>query len=223
MKVLSNYSLITIILDFGQAGKAIKLAKDIGATGGTIMLGKGTVRSSLLDMLGLNESRKEIILVGIESKLESILHEELRRELELDKPNHGIAFSIPIKKIFGKNFPTFNIESTEEGDNRMVYEAIFTIVNKGMADAVLNSARTAGSTGGTVIHGRGSGTEITEKVFNMEIEPEKDIVLILSSPKDTDNIVESIKKTIGIEKLGNGIIFILDVSRATGLYNHIEN
>lgn len=219
MNLTSTYSLITIILDFGRASEAIGLAKKIGATGGTIVLGRGTVESSILSLLGLDESRKEVVLVGIESQLEEKIHEELRDELELDKHHRGIAFSVPIKKAIGRNFSIDNSKSGKEGDHQMNYEAIFTIVNKGMADRVLDSARAAGSTGGTVIHGRGSGTAVTEKIFNLAIEPEKEIVLILSRQEGTDKIVEAIRESISIEAEGNGIIFVLDVSKATGLYD----
>ena len=37
--------------------------------------------------------------------------------------------------------------------NKLGYEAIFVIVNKGAMDDVLEAAESAGSTGGTVLHG----------------------------------------------------------------------
>ena len=100
----------------------------------------------------------------------------------------------------------------------MKYEAIFTIVDKGMSDQVIEAANRAGSTGGTVIHGRGSGTEATAKLFDLKIEPEKDIILILSKSEITQSIVDSIKISIDAEQRGKGIIFVLDVNRVTGLY-----
>ena len=41
--------------------------------------------------------------------------------------------------------------------NKLDYEAIFVIVNKGAMDDVLEAAESVGSTGGTILHGRGSG------------------------------------------------------------------
>lgn len=218
MGALYNYYLLVVIVDFGKATKIIHLAKELGATGGTILLGKGTVKSSILSLLGLNESRKEIILMGIENTLDERIHEELRHRLHLDKPNHGVVFSIPLKKIIGIDLGRHNLKFVEEGENEMKYEAIFTIVNRGMSDQVIEAATKAGSTGGTVIHGRGSGTEEITKLFNLEIEPEKDIILILSKVGNTEAIVDSIKHSIDAEQRGKGIIFVLDVSRATGLY-----
>ncbi len=77
----------------------------------------------------------------------------------------------------------------------MKYEAIFTIVDRGVSDSVIDAATKAGSTGGTIIHGRGgSGTQETAKLFNLEIEPEKDIILILSKVDKTEDIVTSIEE-----------------------------
>lgn len=219
MDTPSIYSLIMVIIDFGQATKAIKIAKSIGATGGTIVLGKGTVKSSILSRLGLDESRKEIALIGVESHIEQAVNEALRAKLELDKPNHGIVFSVPMKRAIGKNFKDQGYTPYKEGDNKMKHEAIFTIVNKGMSKKVIDSASKAGSTGGTVISGRGSGTEVTEKLFNIDIEPEKDIVLIISKLENTDQIVEAISQSINITEQGKGIIFVLDVNRTIGLYD----
>lgn len=218
MDDLINYYLLVIIVDFGKATKVIHLAKELGAKEGTILIGKGAIKNHTLALLGLNESRKEVVLMGIDGSLEEDIHRELQRKLHLDKPNHGIAFSIPLKKIIGKSFGEHGLKIDKEGESNMKYEAIFTIVNKGMSDEVIEAANKAGSTGGTVIHGRGSGTEAKMKLFNIEIEPEKDIILILSKVDKTEAIVDSIKHSIDIEKEGKGIIFVLDVSRATGLY-----
>lgn len=213
-----NYYLFVIIIDFGKATKVIHLAKGLGATGGTILLGRGTIKSNILSILGINESRKEVVLMGIEGDLDEHIHRELEHKLQMYKPNHGIAFSIPLKKAIGINFGEHNFKPDKEGEIEVKYEAIFTIVDKGMSDQVIEAANRAGSTGGTVIHGRGSGTEATAKLFNLKIEPEKDIILILSKSETTQSIVDSIKISIDAEQRGKGIIFVLDVNRVTGLY-----
>ena len=98
-----------------------------------------------------------------------------------------------------------------------MYNAIYTIVEKGNADDVIEAAQKAGSRGGTVMHARGSGSEEARKVFNMLIEPEKEIVLIISEEAKTKDIVESIRKETGIEEQGKGIIFITNVEQTYGL------
>lgn len=213
-----KYSLFCIIVDFEKGSKVLKEAKKLGATGGTFFLGKGTVNDHLLDILSLNEIRKEILIIIINEELEDTIYNGLNKKFSLDKPNHGIAFSMPIKNCIG--FKTFRYIANPEkrGVKDMEYEAIFTIIDKGLSDEVLEAAKSAGSTGGTVIHGRGSGTRENARLFNIEIEPEKEIVLILSTIEKTESIVNSIKEKLNINHPGKGIIFVLDVNKTLGLF-----
>ncbi|HZK33490.1 MAG TPA: P-II family nitrogen regulator, partial [Tissierellaceae bacterium] len=203
----------------GKGSKALKLAKRLGAMGGTIFLGKGTVSNELLNVLGLLEIRKEIFITIIDEDLESNFYDEMSKKFSLEKPNTGVAFSIPLKRFLRISQP-MDLSNTEKRDvNKVDYEAIFVIVDKGLSDNVLDSAKSAGSRGGTVIHGRGSGTKAKEKLFNIEIEPEKDIVLILAKEEEAKKIVDSIKEGLNICDPGAGIIFVLDVNRTLGLYS----
>lgn len=219
MEQLSKkYSLFTVIVDFGKGSKVLEKAKQLGASGGTFFLGKGTVKNPLLDILGLNEVRKEILVMVIEKDLEQAFHDRLTQIFSFHKPNHGIAFSMPVT-TFIKNVNAKYICDLEKGGmDYMSYKAIFTIVNKGLSDDVLEAAKSAGSTGGTVIHGRGSGSHETARLFHVEIEPEKDIVLILSQAANTEQIVASIRAKLNIDEPGTGIIFVLDVNSTSGLF-----
>ncbi len=105
----------------------------------------------------------------------------------------------------------------------MKYEAIFTIVDRGVSDSVIDAATKAGSTGGTIIHGRGgSGTQETAKLFNLEIEPEKDIILILSKVDKTEDIVTSIEeKLMQKQRKGNNICYRM-INRTTAYITAIK-
>lgn len=213
-----KYSLFCVIVDFGDGSKVLEKAKKLGATGGTFFLGKGTTKNHILEILGLDEIRKEILIMVIEEGQEETFHDKLTQKFSLNKPNRGIAFSMPLINFIRDKDSKYISNSTKGGMNRMGYEAIFAIVDKGLSDEVLEAAESAGSTGGTVIHGRGSGSTETAKLFNIEIEPEKDIILILSTVEKTEEIVNSIRKELNIDKPGTGIIFVLDVNRTSGLF-----
>ncbi|HOA17575.1 MAG TPA: P-II family nitrogen regulator, partial [Fervidobacterium sp.] len=80
------------------------------------------------------------------------------------------------------------------------------------------AANKAGAKGGTIINARGSGIHESGKILSMEIEPEKEIVMILSESDTTENIVSAIKDAIKIDEPGNGILFVQDVNRTYGIY-----
>jgi len=214
-----NFILFCCILDFGKGSNALKLSKELGGMGGTVFLGRGTVRTEWLNILGAFDIRKEIFITIIDEKLEDTLYDTMSKKFALTKPHNGIAFSIPLKYCLNPKGSKYVSKFEKKGVNNVDYESIFVIADKGSSSDILEAAESAGSTGGTVIHGRGSGTQEKAKLFNIEIEPEKDIVLILSKAEKTESIVNAIGERLNICKPNNGIIFVMDVSRTLGLYS----
>lgn len=209
--------LLYTVVNYGLGTKIMAYAKKFGISGGTVFLGKGTIKNSFLEFLGINESRREILLMAGEKNIVRKTLSELNKKFLFHKKNHGIAFTVPIKKIIGarclaeKNNENRSVE-------KVMYNLIYVIVEKGNAEFVVEAANKAGSRGATVINARGSGIHETSKLFAMHIEPEKEIVMIISQSSLTEGIVESIRKELNIDEPGKGIIFIQDVSEACGLY-----
>lgn len=208
--------LIWLIVNCGKGSKVIKFAKEKGVLGGTILLGKGTVRNRFLELLDLTEIRKEIVLMLAQKDTAYQALEELDKKLALHKPNHGIAFTTSVRGILGTKALKCEIEEKRGAENSM-YNAIFVVVDRGKAEDVVEAATKAGSRGGTIINARGSGVHETSKLFAMEIEPEKEVVLILAEKDNTKAIALSIKEELKIDEPGNGIIFIQDVNKTYGL------
>ena len=205
-------ALFWVIVDIGKGSKIFKASKELGATGGTFFHGKGTVQNNLLDILGINEIKKEILIMAIEEELEEKFHRELTKKFHLDKPNHGVAFSMPINSLLR------TMNSKANSQDNMPYEAIFTIVDKGLSSKVLESAQSAGSAGGTIIHARGSGVDQQAKLFNINIDPEKEIILILSVAEKAEAVVKSISDGLDIENAGTGVLFALGISKTSGIF-----
>ena len=211
-----RYEQLYAIVSSGNGTKILRIARRLGALGGTIQLCKGTAGGDLLRYLGLIESSKEIVqIIAGKAIIRSVL-KVLKEELHLDKPNHGIAFSTTVTAIAGSR----NCQSQEEiqdEEERSMFHAITTIVPKGNAEIVIDAAVKAGAKGGTIINARGSGVHETKKLFNMEIEPEKEVVLIIVSADMTDAIVEAIRKDARLDEPGMGILFIQDVNCVYGM------
>jgi len=213
-----EYELMVVIVNFGLGSKILHVAKKHGIQGGTIFLGKGTVKNRLLEFLDLCDIRKEILLMVAEKQTVRQALAILSEKFHFQKPNHGIAFSSPIAGLFGVRSCPGGDDLKSGGIEKQMYHSIFVIVDRGSADDVMEAATKAGSRGGTIIHGRGSGIHETSKVFSMEIEPEKEIVLILAEDTRTPAIVSSIREAMQIDQPGKGIIFVQEVSQTYGLY-----
>ena len=102
------------------------------------------------------------------------------------------------------------------------HEVIICIVNTGFSDEVMDAAREFGARGGTVIRARGTANSEAEKLFNIAIQPEKEIVMILIESKLKNNILHALYKAVGLNTPGQGIAFTLPVDDVVGLTDFTE-
>ena len=93
------------------------------------------------------------------------------------------------------------------------YEVILCIVNSGFSDAVMDAAKEFGARGGTVIHARGTANTEAEKLFNITIQPEKEMVMIIVKSELCDDILHALYREVGLNTPGQGIAFSLPVDR----------
>ena len=97
------------------------------------------------------------------------------------------------------------------------HEVIFCVVNAGFSDVAMDAAKEIGARGGTVIHARGTANSEAEKLFNITIEPEKEIVMILVPTALKDDILHALYRAVGLNTPGQGIAFALPVDKVVGL------
>ena len=105
----------------------------------------------------------------------------------------------------------------------MEYEIIFTILNRGFSDLVMDSARESGATGGTIITARGTGAKEVQRLFGLTISQEKEIILILTTKDKRNDIMSAICRSAGLNTQGKGITFSLPVSDVLGVSLGINN
>lgn len=213
-----NIELAVVIVEHGLGSKVLRIAKAAGIKGGTVLMGVGTAHNNWMDYFGLSDVRKEIVMMLADKKSLNYAIKQLDKAMNFEKPNHGIAFTSSICLALGSSNLVCGIDEEDEGVDDIMYQSIFTIVDRGKAEYVMEAATKAGAKGGTIIHARGSGIHETMKVFSMSIEPEKEIVLILSPVNETQTIIDAIRTELDIDTPGQGIIFVQDVNRTYGLY-----
>ncbi len=97
------------------------------------------------------------------------------------------------------------------------HEVIFCIVNAGFSDAVMTTAKEFGARGGTVIHGRGTASSEAEKLYQITVQPEKEIVMILVKSDIKDDILRALYRSVGLNTPGQGIAFTMPVASVVGL------
>ena len=93
---------------------------------------------------------------------------------------------------------------------------IIIVANEGRTDQVMNAARAAGATGGTVLHGKGSGSQNPKKFYNVSIASEKEVILMVAQSDRKAAIMQSVLHQAGPDSEAGAVLFSLPVSEVAG-------
>lgn len=93
---------------------------------------------------------------------------------------------------------------------------ILTIVSRNKTTRVIKASKRKRAEGATIIHGQGTGIEQCKTFWGIPLEPENDVIFTVVSDEHVEEVLEIISKSIKISKPGNGVAFILDITRFTG-------
>ena len=97
------------------------------------------------------------------------------------------------------------------------FELVLCILNNGFSDVAMDAARAAGARGGTIMHGRGTASKDAERLFNITIQPEKEIVMILVAHEIRDAVLKALYTAVGVNTDAQGIAFTLPVESTVGI------
>lgn len=220
--------MMTTIVDYGLHTKIEDLYRKNHVPISLITHGHGAANSEIYDILGFGESKKALVLSILPETTAEQVFTILQHEMNFNKPGTGITFTVPISSI-SQILSKLCIMSTDitnkesEGipmTQNHPYDLIITIVNNGYFSEVMEVAKEAGATGGTLVHARGMESEETSKFLGITLQAEKDLVLILAPNEKKHKIMESITNSFGLSTEGKGICFSLPVNAALGLGTH---
>ena len=97
--VLTDVSLITCIVQRGQADKIIGAAREAGSQGATVNFAKGMGIRERLGILGVAvDVEKEIIHVVVSTEQQDRVFKKMYLAGELDTPGMGIMYVTPLEK-----------------------------------------------------------------------------------------------------------------------------
>ena len=180
--------------------------------------GRGTATRSMMDLLGIENNFKRIVLNVASPEKTRELIRELKRKLFLGMPGQGITIAVPVKSVGGgKTLAYLSGEQSPKytPELNFDYELILAIANEGCTDLVMNAARAAGATGGTVVHGKGTG-EKDPRFYNITLAEEKEVVLIVAAAEQKSKIMASIIKKAGPDTEAGTIAFSLPTTEVAG-------
>ena len=216
------FKLIVSIVPHNSGELVTNVARQAGANGGTIFMGRGTAQNSIIQLLGLGDTSKDIVFILVEDKdLKNVVC-KIVEECSKKKSHFGVLFTLDVSAFFksgngggnekSRGASTYDLSGNENfnnGDDSMTnsYQMINIIVNKGYAEDAMAAARKAGASGGTVISARGTAREGDAKFFGVEIVPEKEMLMILVPDEKKDDIINAVSSLDCFKKAGSGIVF----------------
>lgn len=226
------------IVDRGKGNRAASIFHQYNHEILLIARGHGTASSAVMDCLGLDEPEKDLVL-GIAARADSHrVMDALRREMEFQKPGHGIAFSLPLSGISIaasgclKNRDAQSAAHTASDDHPNTtdrpkedspmpdstpYELIATVISTDLSTPVMEAARKAGCHGGTLIKAREIGSDDGKKIFGLTLSQEKAILLILTPYSHKQPILRAICETVLRETGEHAVAFSLGVDEVEGI------
>ena len=98
-------------------------------------------------------------------------------------------------------------------ESNMQHDCIMVVVNRGFAERVVDVARQSGATGATIIRGRGTDEhqKVMLPIINIELQPEKEIVLLITGTHVSASIADSLLCDIQLDKDGEVVVYISPV------------
>lgn len=216
------YMMVTIS-DRNQARRFLSFYKEYGVTVTFLTYGRGTAVSEILDSFGLEATEKAILFAFVTDTEWKKIKSGLQRQIKIDIPGSGIAFLVPLSSIGGKKQLQFLTEGREfkKGEESALkntkYELLIVIANQGYTDLIMDAAREANASGGTVIHAKGTGTEKAEKFLGVSIASEKEMIFMVTRQEGKNIIMKTIMDKAGLNSRAKSIVFSVPVTETAGM------
>ena len=219
---MTGYKYVMIITDREYSGDFEEFLKGRGVKNIIETLANGTAMPSVLDSFGLEKTEKIILGFIAEGGKAAEIKKGLYEEMNLAAAGGGIAVILPIDGIGGESSLKYFSEETDKGERKAMentdYKCVMltVIADKGNSDTVMEAARGAGATGGTVVRAKGTGAAIA-KFFGITISADKEIIYIVAKREKRDDIMHAIMEKAGKNSGAHGIVFSLPIDAVAGI------
>ena len=220
---MSELSLLVTITGRNMTKKFTTFYEELGLPVSVITVGYGTASSEILDYFGLDGSEKSVLFHFVTDETWRNVKRQLRLKMQIDIPGVGIAFLVPLSSIGGikaLNYLTAGqefVKGEESALKETKYELLVTIANQGYTEQIMNAARKVHASGGTIIHAKGTGSQMAEKFMGVTLVPEKEMVFIVVNREKKNGIMKAIMEEAGTGTKAGAVVFSLPVTDTAGM------
>lgn len=217
--------LVMVVVNRGKGEEVQEFNHENNIDFSYLAYGRGTLRGEMVNMLGLGTVDKDVIISLVPLHEIKTYLAGLCGLLKLKRPGKGIAFTMPLMSLNALVAQTIEHalpleEDEQEKEVKAVtpkFSLIITIVEQGFVEQVMDAAKSAGATGGTLLHARGIGREEAETFLGASLQTEKEVVTILAERSMHREIMERINSSCGVLCEAKGVVFSLPVDEIVGI------
>lgn len=110
-----EYEVIFAIVNADYAEDAMRVAREQGARGGTIISGRGVARENETAFFGITiHAEKEILMLVVEKEIRDEVLHALYKQMGMQQKAQGIVFSMPVSETAG--LAKITAEAQEESE-----------------------------------------------------------------------------------------------------------
>ena len=216
----SRMVMLLAIIRRGKGGIYIKALQEDDVVMHFQCVGEGTAPSEMMEILGLGNSEKDIVISFATKTTADRIADDLSKNVGKTYGYQGLFMVIPTSafsrisaEIIKKNSNDFVKGGEDTMQSEFKYSLILIAVNRGFTDRVMQTAKKAGATGGTVIKARHAEADIVEAFANVKLEDEKEIVTILAPDSVRNQILEDVNNEFGLKSEAQGVVLSVPVEK----------
>jgi len=213
--------ILLSIVERDKGQKLINELKSLNIRVNFQCVGLGTAPTEMMDIFGLGTNDKDIVIsLSSETAVKDMMA-NFGTLFESHSKYRGLMIVLKVSaanRILAELLSRNIDKNVERGDGAMKNEhhnnLILISVNDGYSDDVMQVARKAGATGGTVIKGRLADIEQFADIASGEIDGEREILFILAPLKTSEQIMQDVNEKFGITSDANGVIVAIPTEKA---------
>ncbi len=209
------------IVELEKGKKLIEKLKKLNIRVNFRLSGLGTAPTEMMDIFGLGTNAKDVVVsLGAEDNIKDMMA-NFGTAFESHTKYGGLMIVLDVSAASRVLTEILNFnenKNTEKGTGAMKNEhhnnLIIISVNEGYAEDVMQVARKAGATGGTVIKGRLADTEQFTEFVSSKVDEDREMLCILAPLKASRQIMQDVNRDFGLNSPANGIVFAVPTEKA---------
>lgn len=216
----SALQLVMMIVDKSKADGLLDHIQEQGYPRGLVINAHGSADKSRKIFKLMLEPEKALLWIITTRNRAQQLADTVAEHLNLESPNSGILAIMDLRQLVGATHCLQTGAGTAEpllAGDRAGYSAVIVIVEKYKDQAVIHSAEMAGSTGGTIIHARGSSSYHGKDFLSGGVEEEREMVMIIAKDEQVRDLCLRITTDLELNQPGKGILFVTPLYDAAGI------